>query len=495
MAGLKIEGSTSNNGLEVTTQGRMLVALETAAQTNAAQIGGVRTFTENDQGLVTGVIDIQSPESDIDFRLRMAMDTMLDDHTFNYTAQNTGVHSLATTSMAATFTAGQFSTNTGLVTTTTTGVTLSTYAYFPMMGTNTLSCDMELAFSAQPTTNTFVEFGIGLAGTATTAPTDGVFFRLNSAGLQGIASSNGTETSTGVFPLSAGTGVWAYTNNKRYQFIAYASAISAEFWVNDGGAFYRLGSIPLPAGQGRMTMAQSAPVFLKHRITGGAAAGVMQAFLGAYSVRIGGAALATSLLTQGNRIFGAYQGQSGGTMGSLASYANSANPAAAVATNTTAALGSGLGGQFWETDTLAVNTDGIIQSYQVPLGTVNTAGRRLVIRGIAMTSDVQTVLVGGPYVAHMSLAWGHTAVSLATAEGVTGKAPRRKALPQLKQVVTAAQAASTIVAQPGGSYCDFGDAPIYVNPGEFIQVVRKRIGTAVTAGVIAHQIDFVYGWE
>jgi hypothetical protein len=56
-----------------------------------------------------------------------------------------------------------------------------------------------------------------------------------------------------------------------------------------------------------------------------------------------------------------YQGQTGGTLGSTALYTNNLAPTAGVAmTNTTAALGSGLGGQFSALPTLAVNNDGII---------------------------------------------------------------------------------------------------------------------------------------
>jgi hypothetical protein len=242
-------------------------------------------------------------------------------------------------------------------------------------------------------------------------------------------------------------------------------------------------------------MASGVPFFLKHRITGGAAGGILQATLGAYNVRVGGSNLSSTVSTQGNRIFGSYQGLSGGTMGSLANYANSANPTAAVPTNTTAALGSGLGGQFWETVSLAVNTDGIIQSYQVPVGTVNVPARRLVIRGIGLTSYVQTVIVGGPYISQYSLAFGHTNVSLATAEAATAKAPRRIALSAFTQVVTAAQAVSTMVAQAGGSFVDLGDAPVFVNAGEFVQLVTKHVGTAGTTGTVAHVVTFVYGWE
>jgi hypothetical protein len=63
------------------------------------------------------------------------------------------------------------------------------------------------------------------------------------------------------------------------------------------------------------------------------------------------------------------------------------------------------------------------------------------------------------------------------------------------QVVTAAQAVSTIVSQPGGSGVDFTRAPIYVNPGEFVAVVAKKVGTVATAGVLGHVIRFDYSWE
>jgi hypothetical protein len=496
MAGLRIEGNVSGNVAEVAGTNQLKVITENDASTNPANVGGVRMFGENDQGLLTGAVKLASPEIDADYRMRISQDLVLDEETFNYSSgQNTGKHSYTTTTMTNSWTAGQLTTNATSITTTTTGTMFSTYATFPTTGTQTLSGDCELGFSAQPQTNSFVEWGFGLIGTSTTAPTDGVFFRLASNGLQGIASFNGAETSTGVFPLSGGTGTWVYTNAKRYQFIVYIGGVIAEFWVNDGSGAVKLGAIPLPVAQGRMNMASGVPFFLKHRITGGAAGGILQATLGAYNVRVGGSNLSSTVSTQGNRIFGSYQGLSGGTMGSLANYANSANPTAAVPTNTTAALGSGLGGQFWETVSLAVNTDGIIQSYQVPVGTVNVPARRLVIRGIGLTSYVQTVIVGGPYISQYSLAFGHTNVSLATAEAATAKAPRRIALSAFTQVVTAAQAVSTMVAQAGGSFVDLGDAPVFVNAGEFVQLVTKHVGTAGTTGTVAHVVTFVYGWE
>jgi hypothetical protein len=391
---IKIVGNASGNVAEVTSANAVKVHLESDAYTDPMLVGSIRAMGEVDGGFITNTPILRPLELDADYRARFSQDCLYDEEVFNYLAQNTGKHNHLATTMASTWTAGQFTTNSASITTTTTGVQLSTYAFFPCTGTTTLSLDAEIAFSEQPKTNTFVEWGVGQAGTQLIAPTDGVFFRLNSAGLQGICSYNGTETSTGVFPLSGGTGTWVYTDNKRYQYIVYQSMVEAMFWVNDGTGAVLLGRIPLPTAQPRMSMGAGGQVFFKHRIVGGAASGALQAYLGAYNVRQGGVNFTSTPSTSGSRTLGAYQGLSGGTMGSLALYPNSANPTAAVPTNTTAALGSGLGGQFWETATLAVNTDGVIQSYQVPVASVNIPGRRLVIRGVGLMSYIQTVIAG-----------------------------------------------------------------------------------------------------
>jgi hypothetical protein len=489
--GINLDGDASLLGGD--TFGNAKVTLPIVLE----QSGYARIMCENDAGDLTGDVDLTATENDVDFRQRVAPDLILDECVFNYTAQDTGKHSYPNTTMTATWTAGQLTLNGGSTTNVNTGAQVVTYATFPNTGTMTLSADFSIAFSAQPATNVFVEFGLGLPGTQTTAPTDGVFFRLTSAGLQLVTSNNGTETVTAA-PLANGAGVWAYTNNKRYQFIAYMGGVEAKFWVNDGVDTLLLGTIPMPSGQGRICMSRGVQLFMKQRITGGAASGVLQTYVGSYNVRLGGSNLISTVSTSGNRIEGSYQGFGGGTMGSLARFGtittgNEANVTAAVPTTTTAALGTGLGGTFWETVTLALNTDGIIQSYQVPAVSANTAGRRLCVRGVYLSSYVQTVIVGGPYIAEWFLAFGHTAVSLATSEAATTKAPRRLTLPFV-QTVTAAQAVSTAVAQ-NVQFCDFGDAPVFVNPGEFIQLCTRHIGTVGTSGTVAHRVTFIYGWE
>ena len=494
-----IRGSGSGTGAEVTTTNRLKVDLETDVATNPGNVGGVRCFSENDTGYVLGTPSLMSPEVDSDFRIRTANDVLLDDETFNYVAQNTGKHFYNTNTLAFAWTAGNLITNSGNTTTTNTSGGLSSYAMFPILGTQTLACDSELSFSQQPTTNTVIDFGLFLRSTSNPlTPTDGVYFRLSAAGLQGVVNYNGTETNTGTFKQSFGGVDWTYVNNKKYQFILYITTRSVQFWINDAGNIQMYGEIETPEGQGTPCMASALPFCIRHAIVGGTAGGVVNAQLARYNVRQGGSNVVSTLGEMSNRIYGSYQGLSGGTMGGLTAYTNSTNPTAAVPSNTalTANLPIGLGGQAWETFTsgLALNTDGILMSYQVPAGTVSVAGKRLKITGVKMTSFVQTAMTGGPLVNTFALAFGHTAVSLATAEAAATKKPRIILLPELTQSVAAAAAAGTVTSQPGSAMCLFPE-PIYVNPGEFVAFTVKHIGTAATAGVIGYNIQYVYSWE
>jgi hypothetical protein len=483
----------ADNNLQVIVPGYGADGVPFGGGSNA----GPALFSEVDGGRATGSRVVLSPEVDNDYRLRVAHDNLLDNETFNYTSQNTGKHSHAFTTLTATVSAAGLLTNSGNITTTTTGMTFGTFAEFPTQGTQTVACETSVAFTAQPNANTIIDFGLFRRGASTAfAPTDGVYFRMSAAGLQGVVNNSGTETTTAVFPLALGAGTYAYVNSEVHQYLIQMSNVSVTFWIDN----ILHGTIPTPTGYGYPVKSATLPWSIRHAIVGGAAGAATQALITDYRVVNRGVAFTDDLGVIGNRVYGAYQGLSGGTMGSLANYANSANPTAAVATNTTAALGTGLGGQFWETATLAVNTDGIICSYQVPAGTAAVPGRRLKITGVALTAYIQTAITGGPLVQQFSLAFGHTAVSLATGESAsfatgTTKAARRIPLPVLTQAITAAQAVSTIVSQPGGAQIDFTNAPVYVNPGEFVAVVAKKVGTVITAGVIGYVIRFDYSWE
>lgn len=502
MAGFRIEGNTSGNVVEVDSSNNVFVRLPgydaDGVERGGGDVNSPAIYSAVDEGIFRGARQVLSPEVDKDYRLRVAHDNMLDQEQFNYTSQNTGKHSHAFTTLTATVSAAGLLTNSGNITTTTTGMTFGTFAMFPVGGTQTTVCETSVAFTAQPNINTVIDFGLFLRGATTAfAPLDGVYFRMTSSGMYGVINISGVETATPVFPLSGGTGTWAYTNNQVNRYLIQTNNVSTTFWVNN----YLMGEIPTPVGASFGAKALALPWSVRHAIVGGAAGAATQALISDYRVFIRGSQYADRLSIVGQRVLGSYQGLSGGTMGSLATYPNSTNPTAAAPSNTalTANLPGGLGGQGLVTAAAAAATDGIWGEYAVPAGSISVQGRRLVVRGVRIDAvNLGAAVATTATTIQFSLAYGHTAVSLATAESAsfatgTAKAPRRLAIGFMTWPVGAA-----IGAQPqnGAIFMDFGDCPLYVNPGERIALVGKFIvGTATASQTIQFTWQPLYGWE
>ena len=501
-----LKGTSSGNGQEVDSSNNAQVATPGYTSAGAARGGGPANgpamFSENDSGTVAVVgRQVSSPETDDDFRLRVGHDAQLDNDNFNQTIQVTGKFQHAFTTLTATSSAAGLLTNSGNITTLNTNMAFGTYAMFPLGGSTTLVSETSVAFSAQPNANTIIDFGLFLRGTLTPpqANLDGVYFSMRSTGLVGVINSSGVETVSTPFPLALGAGTWVYSNNAVNRYLIQITNVAVTFWINN----VLMARVPTPVGASFPCKAQALPWSIRHAIVGGAAGAQTQALVTDYRVFSRGPMVADPLGTIQQRVNGGYQGWgAAGIAGLNLALNNSANPTPAAATNTTAALGSGLGGQFWETASVAATVDAIICSYQVPAGTTTVPGRRLKIAGVHLSSFVQAVLTGAPYIGVWGVAFGHQAVSLATTESASfatyvataSKIPRRLMCPEFTQSVLVTQAAGTIVSQPGGCFCRFPE-PFFVNPGEFVQLWRKIVGTAASAGTIAHSVQFVYSWE
>lgn len=318
-----------------------------------------------------------------------------------------------------------------------------------------------------------------------------------------MTNSGGVETTTSVFPLSGGTGTFVYTNNNVNRYLIQMNNVSVTFWINN----FKYGEIPTPASLNLPCKSLALPWSFRHAIVGGAAGAVLQAVVSDYRVYIRGEGYDDSLGTVCNRVFGSYQGLSGGTMGQLVAgtvtTGTLVKPTAAVPLNTSLAanLPNSLGGRIYEqlTTGLAANVDGIFSSYTVPAGSATVQGRRLKVNGIKLSGMVSTVVVGGAAFTEFYIAFGHTADSLATAESAsmataTTKAPRRIMLPELTANMGAAAAAGTLLVQP--SYSVKFHNPIFVNPGERIALVgNKTIIASITSGVLSYTYQFDYAWE
>lgn len=460
-----------------------------------SQSGYDRNMSEVDAGLITGQAKLLAGEVSEDYRLRVEQDHILGQEVFNNTTQNTGVSSLLLTNMTAGFTGGALTTNASNITTINSGFLYQSRQVFPIFSGSQTYCYAKIRFSGTwAVTNTTIDIGLfASASTNPYAPTDGVFIRANNTGLFGVSSVNGTEQSTQNFKVAFGEADFIPTMGVAYDTIITSSSRVVVFWmdIQDGNGFQMFGKIDLSASTRRPIYGGSTPFSVRHSIGGTVASGVINANVLEYMVSNGGFTNMRSEQSTAAILTGGQQGQQGHTQGSTTLFTNSLAAGAGVAmSNTTAALGAGLGGQFSALPTLAAPTTGIVCSYQNPVPSTTVTGKQLVITGVKIESVVTTVLAGNatPIIYVMGLAYGHTAVSLATGETSSAKSPRT--IPLGIQTFAAAAAVGTTGQVINVKF----DRAIPVYPSEFVAVTAKNLGAVTTSGVITFIVTFDYGW-
>jgi hypothetical protein len=477
-------GSSATNVANVTG-----FNLNVTLPTSAAESGFARVACESDSGTVTGAALILAPETDLDYRVRVGVDSPLDYEIFNNANQNTAKHFYNATTMTMALSGGALTTNATSITTLSTGALFRTWRYFPILGQQTpIYTETVASFTAALATNTTIDWGLFIPGAANPyAPADGVYFRATSAGLTGVVNFNGVETPTSVFAFSP-------TINRVYQFLITLTDRSAQFWIDD--VLY--GSIEVPTGNGQPMMASAAPWAVRHAIGGVAAGSVLQFKVWDYSVALGSVLIAKPYGHQAAAMGLTMQVQQGATTGGqLSVYALGAAPAAVTLTASTAPATNNAGGLFLlPAAVTAGESDYPLFAYLNPAGTVAIPGRTMVVTGIRINEMfVTTLLVGGPMAFCYAAGFGSTASSLATGESAsfganTTKIARKIAL---GTIGFAAAAAAGTVAQ--GFSIDLSESPICVDPGHYFHIILRCIGTNLTAGAIRGGVTIIHHFE
>ena len=492
--GLQIIGESGSGAkvADVNANNELKVALA-ASQVNA---GFAALATE--QGAAaepSGTRKVRRLKASLNRRLSVGMDTTLRRENFIAAAQHTGLWRHGTT----TFVAPSFATpgfvvfNPGSVVTSGAAQYLQSYQHFVLGGQNPITLDLPFLISAAPPADWQQDFGFAALTTTPFTFTDGVYCRLNSTGLHVVLNYAGTET---VALMLAAADI---VRNVVYTARLVIGSERTEAWINDpngdlgtpdASSFAYLGAIDTPPANPYPCAQLSQPISYRlfHSATAGAA---VQFRFGGPSVTEGDTGQNRSMESTLTRMgLHGSQGQNGHTMGSTALLTNSLAAGAGLAmTNTTAALGVGLGGQFACQPTLAAGTDGIVCSFLNPLPTNAIQGRTLIIRGVRVQCGVTTVLVGGPLLYEYSLAYGHTSLSMATAEGIAAKAPRRIPLGLESIAVTAA------VGTIGQSVYVPLVNEVAVNPGEYVALCAKNLGVVTSSGVVVFCVFIDARWE
>jgi len=480
-----LQGRSGDVG-DIDSSGNVFVKLPNTA----ANVGSVRLMSENDAGTLTGTPYLKSPETSTDYRLRVGTDGVLFEDVFNATTQNSQLwYYIFATMTAAQPGAGTVNFSTVQGTTSAHGAVMRTYQYFPLINTAPLAVELYGGpFVAAPVAGEVWLSGLGLPTAAITRPTDGVWFKYTTDGVEGILAFNGTEYTTGIIASFE-----SVTVGEMNKWVIVIGEREVEFWAGD----VLLGEKEIPAGNAVPWLGVSAPLFMQKYNTG-AVSNTNQMRI----ARVGVTLMDLSTQKPWGQTLGMmsrslYVGQNGHTMGSTAG--NSGTTAALVGTqagsNTSPnAAMAGLGGIFQMTaqaSAAGASGDMIAQYYLNPAHTINITGRNLVITGVkistlnygAAVATTATSLVWG-------LAFGHVSNTLVAADKAsfatdTTHAPRRVFLGTQYAPIGA------VIGQQYTSdiTTDLTHAPIVVRPGEYLSAtVRFLVGTATASQTIVYTI-------
>lgn len=464
--------------------------LNVTLPTDHQYVGSARMLSENDDGTHTGEAYLKSPETSPDFRLRVGVDTVLFQDVFNATAQNTNLWTYTAATLTATQPgAGTVNFSTVQGTTSAHGAFMRTWQYFPMVNTGPLAAEFYFGqFTAALVSGEVWLCGFGIPTAATTVPTDGVYIRLTTAGLEGVIKFNGTENATS---FTVPRSLASFTVGQIYKLLIVVGEREVEYWIDDT----LIGEQSIPTGNGVPWLAGSLPLFMMKYNTGAVSnTNTMRVS------RVGVSVLDVATYKPwSDTLAGSGQhiaiGQNGGTMGSTAGGFSQAAIATTAAGSNTAANVTGLGGlgvMTAQATNVAAAGDMIATSYLNPVPSINITGRNLYITGVRISCmNTGAAVATTPTSLIWGLAWGHTAVSLATTESAsfgssTTHAPRR---------IPLGMCSAAIGTAVGGMYdrdidVKF-DAPIVVRPGEYIATtVRFRVGTATASQELTYTVMF-----
>jgi hypothetical protein len=452
--------------------------LAVVTSSDMGKAGYTALACRNDEGAFRGTSYNTNLEGDDDYRLRVAVDSIFFSESWAGAALNSAQWSAPVTTMAVAVNDSWCKLNSGGNAAVNTVARITSYATIPVDPEFPLFLrfPLQVVAAAVGLSNNTWEVGLGFA-TGTAAPTDGVFLRMNALGeLRLVASYNGTEIESGVIDYSTGVDPLLPINVTR-QTILTVSGSHVELWMDD----VLIAKLEHPASSPFFTRTTALPIFA--RIYNGAIAppSATQLWIGPITVSRSGQVNAP-LHSHIRAMMGQHsvQGQSGGTMGQTANWTNSTEPVNATLSNTAAGYTT-LGGQWSFAAPAGAVTDFALFAYQVPVAAAGNFSKGLLITRVRIDAvNAGAAVATTATILQWGIATGSTAVSLATTESATGKAPRR--LPLGIQ--------SFVVGDPIGARVEavdlsFEESPLPVNPGEFVHIiVRVPVGTATASQVI-----------
>jgi len=416
-------------------------------------------------------------------RIKAGMDNSLWDDVFNHTILNSRKYIQAATTMAAAVASGYLALNSGNSVATATGIIQRTYKSFPLWSEQSISIDITFALSVVPQANNEIYLGVGIPNTAVTVPLDGLYmFWTNTGAFQLVANNNGSI-------VTSGNIAFTWTAGRMYDSKILIQRNRVELYIDD--VLYASLSRPTSLPNGN-SLSLNNEGYLFGQIRNTAATGAAQ------QLRIGSWGVQNRDVPYQMPVgdFKTLQGEhsiavpDSVAVGNTNGMGNSTVPASATLSNTAAGYTT-LGGHFQFASVAGAETDFALFAYQVPANGVSLVGKGFVVTGVELTAWNTGAANGAAiYVLNWFLGIGSTAVSLATADAVTTKAPQR--FPLGAMTLANAAAIGTLFTNPISS--DFSAMKLMVNPGEFIHIILRIPTGVLTASQIIRGLAGVKGF-
>jgi hypothetical protein len=479
-----VQGGTSGVKADVDANKNLLVN----TPTSVLQTGHVAIAAEADPGTIamgpTGLLGRQIKDLDVsqDYRLRVGIDTALFYEDFQGSQINVQLWTYPSTTATFAIGGGVVSFNSGNSVAASAVTRLSSWRTFPFYQTFMTYFETRILITSMQSNNVS-EFGFGYAAT-TAAPTDGAFFRYDATGnFRCVISFNGTETvaTPGSMP----------TINQYHHYVVGVGQDFTEFWVDN--VLYAV--IPTPAQQPSPTSAASEPIFIRNYNTAAGAGGAAQLKVSQAMVTLGDAQTNKPWShIQAGMGLNCFQAPTNIAAVSTQLIANSAAPAAIAGANATCTNAvTTMAGDFRMNAQVAGEVDCIMFGYLNVQGTAAITGRNLYITGCRISSiNYGAVVTTTCTTIQWSLGFGSTALTLATTDAATTRAPRRIGLGFQYFPVT-----TGVIGYPANADIDTQfTTPYLVEPGCYVHVICKFVvGTATASQTIRGTINLNGYWE
>lgn len=470
--GAKINLSNTAGELQQDANGNAMVNLPRTR----AQAGYGALLTEVHDGASGAARKMRNLIASQRFRMRAGLDSLVWDDNFNFSTTNTRKYNIGGTAMTGSQGGGSFTLNNGSSVATGTGYIIRTYSTFTVPSEGSLTITAAFSLALNPQTNNEINIGLFLPNTAITTPNDGIYMQVDNTGsLRLVANFAGSIIS------SAAAGAFTLSSGVTYMMRLVINREFVELWINDI-LYAELQRVVVSPSAGSLSATAAGFLGAQLRNTS-TTAGAQKLNIYSWSVHMNDYEFGKSFSDlAADRLDHALSATDGQTVAMLTGITNSAAEASATLSNVSAGYAK-LGGNWQFAAVAGSETDYALFAYLVPAFNASTLpARSLVIKGIEIDAfNMGAAVATTPTLLSWYLGIGSTAISLATTDTGTTRAPHRFALGSQSFPVGSAIGARADRAIS----VNFSAAPLVVDSNSYVHIIlRIPVGTATASQII-----------